>query len=1123
MTGGAREAAVARRLTVALLALTAMLLGPARGAPGYRGAFADPAAAERICRNWIDERVHFAGGWAGSLQPEIAEVDAIADGDTLLAWCFRIAPTGYVVVPRRKALFPIKAWSDQSDVAPATREDLFALLRATLSRSGRAGEEPAAEVRQAWDRLDRAPESHRAELARGALAPSRDGGPLLTTLWWQGEPYNDFCPMGDGGRCLVGCVATAAAQILRYHGWPGIGSGEHNYLWDGDQSCGGNVGGDSLSAQYTDAYDWALMPDDCDDGCSPQQRAALAELNHEVGVAFEMNYGHCCSYALTLHALEVFPAYFRCDPSIDAEYRHDHTADSWFALIAEQIDAGQPMQYSISDHSCVCDGYRTQSGAHQLHINYGFAGGAHNGWYAVDDLYGSPYPEGEILIRNIVPSPNYLVRADGTGDFPTLQAAIDALDDGDVILLADGVYRGAGNRDVDLRGKALRLQPQRGPAGQCVIDCEGSPGDPHRAFVSHAGEGSATQIEGLVIVGGYADRGGAILCENASPTLLRCTLVANAASNAGAGVYCASGAQPTLRNVIVAFSPLGEALGCDGSSALVLSCCNLWGNAGGDWVGCVASQQGESGNLGADPDFCDAPSGDYGLRVGSPCAPEANPDCGQIGALPLRCGNASHYVIRPDGSGDFPTVQAAMDAAFDGDTILLSAGVFSGAGNVDLDFLGKAITVRSLGGNAEDCVINCRPEGSTELHRAFIFHSGEGPASVLDGITIMNGDAPSGPYPYAYQGGAIVCGEASPTIRRCRFQRNRAPGYMTWLGKGGAVYSTGDSLVISDCYFERNSATAAGAIACLASTRITDCVFLRNAATGSGGAVYSDGGVTVRIDRCDFSGNAGWSGGGINAQGDTLLVEACTFTGNSAQRGGAILCGGPYARVRSCTLVANLAAYGRPGSGLFSTGSRSIVERTIMAFGSQGTGAYGTTGSDDSFACCDIHGNAGGDWTNGIEDQLGVNGNISLDPLFCGEEYAGDPYTLWDTSPCAPYSPQNPECDLVGAWPVGCSVQAIEGAPPEPGIGLWVASPAVQTRIVFGVPRAVVGRRVTLDIYDLAGRHVARLRDGPVTSERGQASWDGATREGARAGAGLYFVRLRLGSRALTRPFVHVR
>jgi hypothetical protein len=75
-----------------------------------------------------------------------------------------------------------------------------------------------------------------------------------------------------------------------------------------------------------------------------------------------------------------------------------------------------------------------------------------------------------------------------------------------------------------------------------------------------------------------------------------------------------------------------------------------------------------------------------------------------------------------------------------------------------------------------------------------------------------------------------------------------------------------------------------------------------------------------------------------------------------------------------------------------------------------------------TLVCCDLYGNAGGDWVGGIAGQAGQNGNLSRDPLFCGFE--GDDFTLHSDSPCAPDS--TPDCGLIGAWPVNCSSTPVE-------------------------------------------------------------------------------------------------
>ena len=76
--------------------------------------------------------------------------------------------------------------------------------------------------------------------------------------------------------------------------------------------------------------------------------------------------------------------------------------------------------------------------------------------------------------------------------------------------------------------------------------------------------------------------------------------------------------------------------------------------------------------------------------------------------------------------GDYPTIQAAIDASVDGDTVLIADGTYTGEGNRDLDFGGRAITVRSAGG-PEHCVISTdlgQPKPSVYELRAVRKHDG---------------------------------------------------------------------------------------------------------------------------------------------------------------------------------------------------------------------------------------------------------------------------------------------------------------------------------------------------------------------------------------------------------------
>ncbi|MFZ5980021.1 MAG: C10 family peptidase, partial [Candidatus Zixiibacteriota bacterium] len=239
-------------------------------------------------------------------------------------------------------------------------------------------------------------------------------GPLLTTRWHQGSPYNDYCPIGcNNSPCVVGCVATAMAQLMTYYQWPIEGYGSKRYSWEGDYSCGDDpcVGSKYLEVEFNDPYDWDNIPDYCS-SCSEEEQTALAELNYEVGVACSMDYGVCGSGANPDPS--VLPNYFRYKNDIIEEFRFYHNQESWFELIKNEIDLGRPLLYYIVAHAIVCDGYKDLAGILlYYHMNYGW-GGSNNMWYAFDDLY---YPEGgnynsDYLFRNITPDKRAWFTAD---------------------------------------------------------------------------------------------------------------------------------------------------------------------------------------------------------------------------------------------------------------------------------------------------------------------------------------------------------------------------------------------------------------------------------------------------------------------------------------------------------------------------------------------------------------------------------------------------------------------------------------------------------------------------------------------------------------------------------------
>ncbi|MBC8233442.1 right-handed parallel beta-helix repeat-containing protein [bacterium] len=146
------------------------------------------------------------------------------------------------------------------------------------------------------------------------------------------------------------------------------------------------------------------------------------------------------------------------------------------------------------------------------------------------------------------------------GDYPNIQAGIDAAMDGDTVLVADGIYTGEGNRDIDLKGKAITVKSENG-ADVCVVDCEGTFLEPHRGFDFHSGEEETSVVDGFTIQNGWAnDDGGGVYCGSSSPTLINNIITGNTANNHGGGVYCSSSSPTLMNNEITA----NTANGCGG-------------------------------------------------------------------------------------------------------------------------------------------------------------------------------------------------------------------------------------------------------------------------------------------------------------------------------------------------------------------------------------------------------------------------------------------------------------------------------------------------------------------------------------------------------------------------------
>lgn len=278
---------------------------------------------------------------------------------------------------------------------------------------------------------------------------------------------------------------------------------------------------------------------------------------------------------------------------------------------------------------------------------------------------------------------------------------------------------------------------------------------------------------------------------------------------------------------------------------------------------------------------------------------------------------------------DQPTIQAGIDAASAGDTVLVACGTYY-EHDITID---KVLVLWS-----EDQGPECVTIDAQQLGRCIFIDGVTGTIKII-GFTLTGGHV-EGEYPDD-KGGAIFCQNTSLSIMRCIIVDNYAGD------DGGGFFFTGQEVTWSF---------------------ISECTFIRNSALDYGGAILA-------------------------TQSASPTLFGCTLVANSASFGGGVYC---------------------------NNNTSPMIVQSIIAFGSHGEAVYCDDAAPISLECCDVYGNEGGDWVGCIADQIGVNGNISLDPLFC--DFDMDNYHLRNDSPCAP---DNNDCGvLMGAWPVGCSTSA---------------------------------------------------------------------------------------------------
>ncbi|MBD3336096.1 MAG: hypothetical protein GF355_11335 [Candidatus Eisenbacteria bacterium] len=362
---------------------------------------------------------------------------------------------------------------------------------------------------------------------------------------------------------------------------------------------------------------------------------------------------------------------------------------------------------------------------------------------------------------------------------------------------------------------------------------------------------------------------------------------------------------------------------------------------------------------------------------------------------------ARTWEVYPDGSGDVPTIQAAIDASAPDDSIAAHAGTYY-----------ESISIVQKNGIHLMC-----PES---IAQAVLDPDGYNRCATciesfcsFNGFTFINGSH--------IHGGGIYVENSDVSAEQCILKDCYAAG--TPPGGGGAIYLLNSDLLL--CHSELTACACdykGGAIYAHTSSLDLRFATLSENQGSDGGAIYTiDTNITLTSSL--FQSNQADYGAAIYHQSHQLLVNDCLFASNQAAHGAGIYVGtsDPW-QISGSTFVDNQAS--RSGAALTVTGydpPDHCLVNSIVAYNRSPVSVCDLADANDPASCCLF-------W-NPVQSDLplelvGTNGNISLDPLFCDLENSD--FRLHADSPCAPGNhPDDYDCGLIGAYDVGCGTSGI--------------------------------------------------------------------------------------------------
>ncbi len=339
---------------------------------------------------------------------------------------------------------------------------------------------------------------------------------------------------------------------------------------------------------------------------------------------------------------------------------------------------------------------------------------------------------------------------------------------------------------------------------------------------------------------------------------------------------------------------------------------------------------------------------------------------------------AETIVVDCTGAGRYTEIQLALNAAADGDTVLVKPGVYEIRAPIDFNpgpiSPPKNVKLVSEAGPDHTTIRMADPPANRLRSSIMIFESGESGASLVEGFTLTGGEETRWGVveDWMIGGGAfLILDGSSPTIRKCVITENASTH-----GAGMMICNNGSSPRVSECVFSDNLAHQRASMIYLrrnASVDIRDCTFVKNTAVGFAG-IYAWEGTQITITNSEFSQNYSETAGAIRFFGCKATMVNCTLWGNMAPiHAGAVNCNeGSDTTLINCTITGNSAGWGG-GVFIWDEDCTTRIHNCILWDNSAGAWIEKPGVTSDltvTYSCIDLP-----------EERLG-EGSFNRDPRF---------------------------------------------------------------------------------------------------------------------------------------------